>query len=423
MPVEVSKAVTGTISDILTYAGTLQPKDSVKLSPLVNGQVVTVTVKVGDSLKAGDPVVQLDQTTVQAQVDQAQANLTANQQKLTRMQIGLARPRRLPRLKLPCELRRLPSTRWIPPRMISARSQPPTWPKPKPALQLAQHDYDKISYSSSASSSAQALALQQATINYQQAVASYNLTINPTDGQLAPLQNNLAQAQLKLALTKQPYIDSDLAQVQATVDQAKAALNLAKAQLSYATVRAPFDGIVAEVYVSPGAFVSTATPVIDFISSAQEVALDVEEARIGQIKNDQHASLRVATYPGKDFGAMVTSVAPMADSKTHSFQIKVTPADPTRMLRAGMYADVQILANQKQNTVLIPAVAITPVNNQSVVYVVKADNTVEARTVTTGLANNDQVEILSGVQAGEAVVTAGQSNLANGARVQVTRGG
>ena len=75
VPVEVSKAVTGTISDILSYAGTLQPKDSVKLSPLVNGQVVSVTVKVGDSLKAGDAVAQLDQTALQAQVDQAQANL------------------------------------------------------------------------------------------------------------------------------------------------------------------------------------------------------------------------------------------------------------------------------------------------------------------------------------------------------------
>ena len=202
--------------------------------------------------------------------------------------------------------------------------------KAQAALQLAQHDYDKISSPARPAAARKLWRCNRPPSITSRLSPAYNLTIKPTDGQLAPLQNNLAQAQLKLALTKQPYIDSDLAQVQATVDQAKAALDLAKAQLGYATIRAPFDGVVAEVYVSHGAFVSTSTPVVNFISNAQEVALDVEEARIGQIKNDQHASLRVATYPGKDFAAMVTSVAPMADSRTHSFQIKVTPADPTR---------------------------------------------------------------------------------------------
>jgi HlyD family secretion protein len=419
--VEVTQVQTGTISQIFTYAGTLQAKDSVKIAPLVSGRIDTVLVNAGDLVKAGTPLAQIEQTQFAAQVRQAQAAYQAAQQKLVRMQVG-SRPEEIAAAQAAVRAAQVAVDSLNDPTNDQRTVAAAAVDKARAALQQAQADYDKVAGAPNVGSLPQALALQQATTNYQSAVAAYDLTIKPTDGQLAPLQNNLAQAQLKLALTKQPYIDSDMAQQQAAVDQAKAALDLAQTQLDNSTIRAPFDGVVAEVYVSKGALVSQSTPMFNYLSKSEEVALDVEESRISQIKTGQNAALRVSAFPGRDFPALVTAVAPMADSRTHNFQIKVTPGDEGNLLRAGMYADVQILANEQKNAVVVPATAVTQANNQAIVYVISQDNTAEARPVTLGLADKDRIQVLSGLKPGENVVTAGQSNLTNGARVQIARG-
>jgi membrane fusion protein (multidrug efflux system) len=144
----------------------------------------------------------------------------------------------------------------------------------------------------------------------------------------------------------------------------------------------------------------------------------VEESRISQMFDGQSASLQVNAYPGQEFPATVTSVAPVADTDTRTFTVKITPTDPEGQLRSGMYANTLLLIDEKQNTLLIPRDALTTINDQPTVYVIDGDR-VEQRQVELGLTNDGQVEILSGVEAGETVVTAGQPNLSDGARVEV----
>jgi RND family efflux transporter MFP subunit len=117
----------------------------------------------------------------------------------------------------------------------------------------------------------------------------------------------------------------------------------------------------------------------------------------------------------------VTSVATAADASTHTFVVKVTPADPKGLLKSGMYADVSILAQERPQTLLVPRAAVTEADGQKTVYVV-VDGRAELRPVTTGLTDTDHVEILSGVSAGDPVVVAGQSNLTPGAPVKVSEG-
>ena len=78
-----------------------------------------------------------------------------------------------------------------------------------------------------------------------------------------------------------------------------------------------------------------------------------------------------------------------------------------------------VLVQEKKNTLVAPQAAVTIKNNQPIVYIVKSDNTVEQRQVTIGLTDNERVEILTGVKAGEQVVTAGQANLVDGAKVRL----
>jgi RND family efflux transporter MFP subunit len=176
------------------------------------------------------------------------------------------------------------------------------------------------------------------------------------------------------------------------------------------------------LYVTQGSTVGPQAAVALFVSKQLEVLVNVEAERISQLSKNQNASLQVSAYPGQMFPAVVTSIAPVADQTSHTFVIKVTPLDKAGVLRSGMYANISILTQEKQNAILAPRVAVTQVNNRPTVYVVK-DNQVEQRPVTTGLANDSQIEILTGLKPGETVVIAGQPNLLDGAKVKVVTSG
>jgi HlyD family secretion protein len=418
--VEVVAVQTGPIAQVLTYAGDLQARDNVSIVPGATGRIESVLVAAGDEVKAGAPLAIIKHDTYETQVQQAEAALTTANLNLAKMKEG-SRPEQITAAQTAVDLAKA-NVNDVATVSDDERTQAASALASTQAnLSKAQAEYDKIAWAGDVGQTSQAVTLEQATIAYQTALANYNLATHPSDSQLAPLMAQLAQAELNLALTRQPYREVDFQMAQANIKQADAALKLAQLQLDEATIKAPFDGTVAELYISEGTTVNPQTPIALFISNNLEVEVNVEENRIAQLAKNQNASLRVAAYPDQDFPAVVTSIAAIADPDTHTFAVKVTPVDQARLLRSGMYANVSILVSEKQNAVLVPRAAVTMVNNQSTVYVV-TDNKVEQRPVTTGLTNNDNIEVLSGLQPGETVVTSGQSNLTDGASVEVVKG-
>ncbi len=227
------------------------------------------------------------------------------------------------------------------------------------------------------------------------------------------------QAELNLALAEEPFRPVDFEIIRAKIGQAETAVELAQLQLGYTIIEAPLDGVVAEMYIDEGDMVGNSTPLGLVLSQEIEVKLNIEESRLAQIETGQAVSLRVAAYPGLEFPALITNVAPHADSNTHTFAVTVTPLDKEGQLRSGMFADTTVLAAEKDNTLLVPVSAVMSIDGQSTVYAVTTDGTVEQRAVVIGLSNKHQVEILSGVKAGESVVTTGQANLQDGIKVNV----
>ncbi|NJN94659.1 MAG: hypothetical protein HC875_11450 [Anaerolineales bacterium] len=101
--------------------------------------------------------------------------------------------------------------------------------------------------------------------------------------------------------------------------------------------------------------------------------------------------------------------------------VKVTPADPKNMLRSGMYADVSLLVDEKTQTMLVPRSAVVTVDSQRLVYRVN-EGQVEQVNVTTGLSNDTEIEIISGLKAGDSIVVTGQSSLQDGSKVKIVPG-
>jgi len=286
------------------------------------------------------------------------------------------------------------------------------------ALKAAQTEYDKIAWAGDVGTTREAQALQEATIGYENALAAYNLQTNPSDSTLAPLMAQLTQAELNLALTKQPFREIDFEIARTAIEQTESALAIANLQLDDTTIKAPVDGVIAELYISEGSTIGPQAPVALQVSNEVEVSIEVEEGRIRQVFKGQDVSLQVSAYPGQEFPAKVTSVAPVADQDTRTFTVKITPVDQEGLLRSGMYANALLLIDEKKDTLLVPRDAVTMAGDQEFVFVADG-NTVDKREVTTGLANDGQIEILSGLEPGETVVTAGQPNLVDGAKIEV----
>lgn len=420
-PVEVATIQTGDIAQVFYYAGALQAKDEVSLAPRVSGRIEAVLVEVGDEVKAGDPIAVIESDLFATQLAQAEANLEVAQLKLAKMEEG-SRPEELNAAQSSLELAQAALNDVTNISDDERNTAAADMAKAQATLRRTQSEYDKIAWAGQVGETPQAIQLEQATIAYETALSAYNLKTNPTDAQLAPLKAQLVQAQLSLNLARNPFRPVDFDMARAGVKQAEAAVAQARIQLQDTTIKTPFDGLVAKVNVRKGSMVKPETAVIQLVSRNLEVLVNVEESRIAQIAEGQNASLRIVAYPGQDFPAVVSSVAPAADTNTFTFAVKVTPLDQTGLLRSGMYADVSILVNEKPDALLAPRAAVTLIDNQETVFVVQAGNTVQQRRVTTGLINGDRIEILSGLKPGETVVIAGQPNLTDGARVKVESG-
>ena len=243
------------------------------------------------------------------------------------------------------------------------------------------------------------------------------LQAGPTDDDLIIARSAVTQAQQTLALKQQPYTDADVQSAQASVEVAKVALATATQSLTDATLVAPFDGIVTQTLVAPGAMVSSATPVVTLLSASNEIAVNVEESRLAQLKPGLPAEIRVAAYPGESIPGKVASLAPSADVKSHTFAMKVVPTDPAGKLKAGMYAELTVTADEHAG-LLVPRDAVTQRSGKDVVWAI-VDGKAQMRPIVQGLPTGDNVELLSGVKPDEQVIVVGYSGINDGDAVRV----
>jgi RND family efflux transporter MFP subunit len=200
---------------------------------------------------------------------------------------------------------------------------------------------------------------------------------------------------------------------------AKSDEGLARLNLSYTAVRAPFSGRVVRRLVNVGQTASVGTPLFelaDFDPLLARVHVPAKEFR--RLLADQPVELTLDSVDQRLQGR-ITLISPIIDPQSGTIKVTIEISSYPAGVRPGDFAEVRIVTDSHDQTLLVPRLAVISEKGEDVVYVAVADSTAERRVVTLGFSDNDFAEITAGVQAGEPVVVKGQRSLKHGARLKI----
>ncbi len=255
----------------------------------------------------------------------------------------------------------------------------------------------------------------------------------------APLQAQLAQLKASAALAKQ-NLDRDRAQLkikavsQAVVDSDMATLKGAEAQIKQQealidqkTLKAPFSGKLGIRKVDLGEYLPAGTAVVS-LQKLDPMYLDftIPQSELSLIEVGKKISITTNAFARKTFEGKIKAIEPQVNTSTRNITVRAEIGNPDGLLLPGLFATAKVNQGEERQYLTLPSTAIAYNPYGSTVFIVKDEGkddkgkpklTVEQRVVTTGATRGDQVAILSGLKAGETVVTAGQLKLRNGAPV------
>ena len=276
-----------------------------------------------------------------------------------------------------------------------------------------------LQQSYSATKTATDRAIESARIGVEQA----ELAVSNTEALLeagAAAEQDLTKA--KQALTQaQAGVAQAQAQQSASLAQIQASMDQINKQASLGTVTAPCSGTVTAVNVVQGGMASSAQPgVVIAENGSVEVQVSVAEDVFTGIKAGDTASVLVSAVSAEPMNGTVSALPAAANAQTNLYDVSVSLPSVAKP-PIGAFASVTFYTDRRVSTLSVPTECIlTGNNNEQYVFTVDESGTTATRvTVTTGLVSKTDTEVVSGLKAGDKVVTKGQSYLSDGAAVRV----
>lgn len=434
--VAVVSARTGDIPFTISVTGSLQTLDDVILSAKVPGKIAKVFVREGDTVRAGQVVVQQDTSDLEAQVRQAEAALKSARARLKQAQTALE----LQPTQNETSLRQAEAALEAAKARLRALE---TGARRQERQQVEQ----QVASAKANLDNAQANLERVRRLYQQDAVSKQQLDAAQMAYDIALAQHRTAQEQLSLVQEgpRQEEIDAQRALVKqaeeavrlartgdlqlkvrqdevnaakALVAQAEAGLFYARQQYESAFIRSPINGTVAMRSAQPGQMAGAGTPLVRIVNlnaiffEARVSEMDVRYVRVGQPVN-----VTVDAYPGRTFRGVVSRIYPMGSEGSRDFVVRVDMRNEGGLLKPQMFARGEILVDVHRNVVLIPKDALITQDGKQVVFIVQ-EGVARRVAVQTGYVNGLNAEV-RGISAGAQVVVQGQENLRDGDKVRV----
>ena len=212
-----------------------------------------------------------------------------------------------------------------------------------------------------------------------------------TRHELARLENERAQKSLQVAEAQQEE---------------------AEAFTGYTVIASPISGIVAERHIDKGSMASPGTPLFTIEAPAYRVEVPVDEGFTGRITVGMPADITL-TPPGSVIRGRVSEIVHQVDPGTRTFIVKINIRSTDHALRGGMYAMAAFPASRRQ-VLSVPAESIVKRGDLTGVYTVSREGIISLRLVRTGREQDSEVEIISGLRAGEQIIVRDVSKAVDG---------
>ncbi len=407
----------GPIDVVVSGTGNIDPKAQADLAFSVNGNIGSIYVKVGDEVKAGDVLMNLDPSSIDVSLIGAEADLLKAEQNLSDLldednwKLSLAQAQE-DLAAARDELHTADYTQSV--RAQGNRAGAETISAQEGRVLLAKKTLDQAKQRA-CEGTPDDHDCAQAAINLSNAQQAYNSALrtlnwykgHPTDIEQAQLDSAVAVAQAKVdqaqkkvdTLVNGP--DPDL------VAAAKAQVQAAQARVNQAKITAPFSGRITAVYYKIGDKVTPGKAGIGLADDSQyHIQTTVDELDIASIQPGQSVSVTVDALPGKVLEGKVDEIdlAPDPSQSTTEYPVVVSLANPGPEARIGMTASVNINVSHRDDALLVPNWALRVDSTTGQVYVMVRNGAAYQRhDVTLGLRNDTDSEVLDGLQAGDVV--------------------
>ena len=251
--------------------------------------------------------------------------------------------------------------------------------------------------------------------------------------QLNSAESKLALAKLDLQrskelLAKNTISQAELDQATAQLNQTEADAGALRAQLEKKIVRAPFDGRVGIRLVNVGQFVSRGSSLLPLQKlNPMYVNFNIPQRHLPQVALDQAVNVKVDAFGDQVFLGKITAINPEVDASSRNVSVQATVENPGEVLRAGMFARVEVQLTESAPAIVLPATAVSYASYGNFVFIVETMKDkagaeylgVRQQLVKLGDTRGDLVAIVEGVKPGEQVVTSGAFKLHNTAPVQI----
>ena len=247
----------------------------------------------------------------------------------------------------------------------------------------------------------------------------------------AQLQGLVAErtlARLKFERVAKLVVDksvskSDYDEARATLDNAEAQVAAQQALIEKKHIRAPFDGRLGISRVDLGEYLTPGSPIVP-LEKLDPIYADftLPERELARIADGQAIEVRVQAYPDETFAGRIVAIDPGIQVGSRSFRVRAELENPTQRLRPGMFADVRVQLPQDAPVVTVPDTAISYAPYGDSVFVIEdkdGQTVVTRRQIETGRTRDGRVAVLSGLEVGERVVSAGHNKLRNGQAVVI----
>lgn len=223
--------------------------------------------------------------------------------------------------------------------------------------------------------------------------------------------------------------ESELDRARANLDQAQAQIENLKAVIERKTIRAPFSGTLGIRRINLGQYLSPGTPVVDLDAYEQVyVNFSLPQQMLPMLSKGMSLSVVTDAFPGQSFPGKLTAISPRINPVTRTLELQGTLDNPDGLLRAGLFARVEVALPQVDSVLVIPvtAIAYAPFGNS--VFTVQYENSEEEsrgigrarqQFIRTGEQRGDFVVVLDGLEEGQTVVSAGVFKLRNGSKVEI----